>query len=78
MLEVLKKSRQYLWEFVELAFLVLLALILVYLILGPSSGYFVLSVVENVTNFANGLQASSIIAFAIILALVYLVRERMR
>ena len=78
MLEVLKKSRQYLWEFVELAFVVVLALILVYLILGKSSGHFVLSVVENVTTFANGLEVSSIIAFAIILALAYLVRDRMR
>ena len=77
MFDFLEKAKQFLWAFVELTFVVVLAIILIYLILGQSSGAFVLSVVENVTSFANGMPTPSLIGIAIILALVYLIRQRM-
>ena len=42
MLDYLQKVKQYLWAFVEIGFLTVIAVILIYLILGPeSSGVFV-------------------------------------
>ena len=78
MFNFLEKAKQFLWAFVELTFLAVLAIVLIYLILGQSSGAFVLSVVENVTNFANGMPPPSLIGIAIILALIYLIRQRMK
>ena len=77
MFDFLEKANRFLWAFVELTFLVVLAFVLIYLVLGQSSGAFVLSVVENVTNFANGMPTQSLIGIAIILAIIYLIRQRM-
>ena len=41
MLGYLQKARQYLWAFVEIGFLTILAIMLIYLILGQDSGVFV-------------------------------------
>ena len=76
MLDFLEKARRFLWLFVELMFLAVLAIVLIYLILGPSSGAFVVSVVGNVTGFAGAIPAPSFIGIALILALVYLIRRR--
>ena len=38
MMEFLEKTRRFLWLFVELGFLTVLSVILIYLILGDSSG----------------------------------------
>ena len=46
-------QRAILWEFVELGFVTILAIMLIYLILGQGSGVFVLSVADNVTKFAS-------------------------
>ena len=51
-MEILEKTRRLLWLFVELAFLTILSVILIYLILGDSSGVFVKSVTDNVMKFA--------------------------
>jgi hypothetical protein len=40
MLDYLHKAKQYLWAFVELGFLAVLSVILIYLILGANSGVF--------------------------------------
>ena len=45
-------AKQILWECVELGFVGILAIMLIYLILGQGSGVFVLSVADNVTKFA--------------------------
>ena len=77
MLPFFDKAKRILWAFVELAFVTILALLLLHLLLGKDSGGFVQSVADNVTAFANGLQTPSLIGLAIILALIYLIRQRM-
>jgi type IV secretory pathway component VirB8 len=77
MIESLEKARRYLWAFVELGFVALLAIILIYLLLGQNSGEYVVSVADNVKNFASEASAS-LIGIGIILALIYLVMQRMK
>ena len=78
MIEFLDKAKRYLWLFVELAFLSVLAIVLIHLILGPNSGVFVQSVADNVLKFANGLQPQALVGIAIVLALIVLVMQRMK
>jgi riboflavin transporter FmnP len=77
-MEHLQKAKQYLWAFVEIGFLSILAIILVYLILGPNSGVFVSTVADNVLKFANAIPAQSLVGLAIVLALTILLAGRMR
>lgn len=79
MLEYLQKTKQYLWAFVEIGFLTVLSVVLIYLILGPeSSGVFVSGVADNVIKFAAAVPAQSLVGLAIVLALVILLANRMR
>ena len=78
MMDFLEKSRRFLWLFVELGFLAVLAIILIYLLLGENSGVFVLSVAGNVTKFATEAGTPSLIGIGVILAIVYLVMQRIR
>jgi hypothetical protein len=78
MMDLIDKSRQFLWAFVELGFLSLIAIILIYLILGESSGVFVQSVADNVLKFAGGVPTPSLIGLAIVGLLVYLTARRMK
>lgn len=78
MMDLLEKTRRFLWLFVELGFLTILSLILIYLILGDSSGGFVKSVADNVMGFAGGVPTPSLIGIGVILAIVYLVMQRLR
>jgi hypothetical protein len=79
MLDHLQKTKQYLWVFVEIGFLTVVSVILVYLILGPdSSGVFVSGVADNVLKFAAGIPAQSIVGLALVLALIVLLANRMR
>ncbi len=77
-MDVLDKAKTYLWAFVEIAFAGILAIMLVFLILGQNSGVFVQSVAENVTKFANAVPTPSLIGLAVILALVYVIMQRLR
>jgi ABC-type protease/lipase transport system fused ATPase/permease subunit len=77
-MDVLDKAKTYLWAFVELAFAGILAVMLIFLILGQNSGVFVLSVADNVTKFANAVPTPSLIGLAVILALVYVIMQRLR
>jgi len=77
-MDMLEKAKRYLWAFIELAFASVLAIMLIYLILGENSGSFVQSVADNVTKFANGLPTSSLIGLALLLALIYLIMNRQR
>jgi len=74
----LEQAKRLLWMFVELGFLVVLSIMLIYLILGQDSGSFVLSVADNVMKFANGVPTPSLIGMGIILALIYLIMQRMK
>ena len=78
MLVWLEKARRFLWLFVELGFLTILSVILLYLILGEDSGVFITAVADNVMNFANQVPTPSLIGIGVILAIVYLVMQRIR
>jgi hypothetical protein len=78
MMDFLDKARRALWTFVELGFLAILSLMLIYLIMGQDSGAFVTSVADNVLSFANALPTQSLVGIAIVLALILLVVQRMR
>jgi hypothetical protein len=78
MLDYLQKAKQYLWAFVEVGFLTILSIILIYLILGPNSGVFVAGVADNVLKFSAAIPTQSLVGLAIVLALVFLVGKRMR
>jgi hypothetical protein len=78
MIDYLEMAKRFLWHFVELAFLLVIAIMLVYLILGENSGVFVTSVANNVMKFANGVPTPSLVGIALILALVYLIMQRMK
>lgn len=76
MIDYLETAKRYLWAFVELGFVALLAIILIYLLLGQGSGEYVVSVAGNVSKFASEASAS-LIGIGVILALIYLVTQRM-
>ena len=78
MMQFLEKTRRFLWLFVELGFLTILSVILIYLLLGENSGVFVTSVASNVTKFAGEVPTPSLIGMGVILAIVYLVMQRLR
>ena len=75
----MQKAKQYLWAFVEIGFLTILSVVLVYLILGPdSSGVYVSGVAGNVLKFAAAIPAQSLVGLAIVLALAVLLTNRIR
>lgn len=76
MLQYIEKAKQYLWAFVEIGFLTILSVILIYLILGDTSGVFVTAVAANVLKFAAALPTQSLVGLAIVLALVILLSNR--
>ena len=78
MLNFLENSKRYLREFVEIGFLAVLAIILVYLILGQDSGAFVSGVADNVAKFVTAVTAPAVIGIAIIAAMVYVLAPRWR
>jgi hypothetical protein len=78
MLNFLENSKRYLREFVEIGFLAVLAIILVYLILGQDSGAFVSGVADNVAKFVAAVTAPAVIGIAIIAAMVYVLAPRWR
>jgi hypothetical protein len=78
MLDYLQKAKQYLWAFVEIGFLTILAVMILYLILGANSGVFVSGVADNVIKFAAAVPTQSLVGIAIVLALIILLGNRMR
>ena len=78
MMQLLEKTRRFLWLFVELGFLTILSVILIYLMLGENSGVFVTSVAGNVTKFAGEMPTPSLIGIGVIVALIVLVMQRVR
>jgi nitrate reductase gamma subunit len=78
MMDLLDKTKRFLWAFVEIGFAGILAIMLIYLILGPNSGVFVLSVADNVMKFAAAVPTPSLIGLALILGLAYLIMNRLR
>jgi hypothetical protein len=78
MMDFLDKAKRYLWAFVEIGFVTVLAVILIHLILGPNAGVFVTSVADNVLKFANAMQPQALVGLAIVLALIYLIVQRFK
>ncbi len=78
MLGFLQIAKQYLWAFVEIGFLTVLSVILIYLIMGANSGVFVSDVADNVLKFANAIPAQSLVGLAIVLALIFLIANRFK
>ena len=78
MTEIVETTRRVLWAFVEIAFLLLLALILTYLILGANSGSYVQSVADNVMKFAGAIPTPSLIGLAVVGLLVYMIAQRVK
>lgn len=78
MIAYLDKTRGLLWLFIELLFLVVLATMLIYLMLGDASGVYVQSVAQNVIRFSNAVPTPSLIGMAIILGMIYIVMQRLR
>jgi hypothetical protein len=78
MMSFLEKAKRFLWAFVELGFLVVLAVILIYLLLGENSGEFVQSVAANVIKFTQQVAAANLIGIAVLLAIIWLAVQRAR
>lgn len=74
----IESVKRFLWNFVELAFLAVLAVILIFLLLGDNSGVYVKSVTDNVMKFAAGVPTPSLIGMAVVVAIVYIVLNRMK
>jgi hypothetical protein len=68
-------AKRVLWEFVELGFLTVLALLLIFLLLGQNAGPYVASVADNVTKFATS-ASSGLLGVVIVLVIIYLVLQR--
>ena len=75
MLKFVNAAKSALWSFVELAFLAVLALILISLLLGQAAGPYVMSVADNVGKFAST-ASSGLVGIVIVLALIYLAARR--
>lgn len=75
MWDVIATAKRVLWEFVELAFLTVLALVLIFLLLGQAAGPYVASVADNVTKFA-GNASSGLLGIVIVLAIIFLALRR--
>lgn len=78
MMRFLDQTRRWLWAFVEIAFAGVLAIVLIYLILGQNSGPFVQSVADNIVKFAAAMPTPSLVGLAIVVALIYLIAQRAR
>ena len=75
MWKLVAKWKQIIWEFVELSFLILLALILLHLLLGNAGGPYLAAVAENVTKFtANG--SGGMLGVVLILGIIYFILRR--
>ena len=78
MIVFLNTASRYLWAFVEFAFVAVLAIVLLYFILGPNAGGYVQSVIDNIMKFAGGIPTPSLIGLAIVGLLVYMVAQRIK
>jgi hypothetical protein len=75
MAKFVANAKLVLWEFVEIAFLVILALLLIFLLLGKDAGPYVASVADNVTKFATG-ASSGMLGIVLVLAIIFLAMRR--
>lgn len=60
----------------ETGFALVAFIVLIYLLLGEDSGPYVISVVANITLLINAVTAQAMVAIALVLAIVYLMRRK--
>ena len=77
MWNLVANAKRVLWEFVELAFLAVLALMLIFLLLGQNAGSYVVSVADNVSKFAASASAG-LLGIVIVLAIIYLALRKLK
>jgi len=78
MLKHVATAKRVLWDVVELGFASVLVIMLLYLLMGQSSGVFVLAVADNVTKFASAVPTPSLIGLAVVIGVIYLIMNRAR
>ena len=76
LLRTLATVKNWILQLTEAGFVLVLFIILVYILLGAASGVFVIGVVSNILLLVNALTPQALVACAIVLALVYLVRRK--
>lgn len=76
LLRTVSTVKNWILQLTEAGFVLVLFIVLVYILLGAASGPFVIGVISNVLVLVNALTPQTLIAIAIALALVYLVRRR--
>jgi len=64
------------WFVVELALLLVILCVLLNLILGADSGSFIAAVAANTTNFLQRIPSGTLLGIVLVVALVWLVRQR--
>jgi hypothetical protein len=72
---IVAKTKRVLWEFVEIAFLAVLSLMLISLLLGSDAGSYVTSVAENVSAFTSK-GSSGLLGIVIVLGILYFALRR--
>ncbi len=77
MLKFVATAKVFLWEFVELAFLAVLSLVLLSILLGKNAGGYVELVADNASKFAAS-ASSGLLGIVLILAIIYLAMRRMK
>lgn len=75
MAKFVANAKRVLWEFVEMAFLTILALLLIFLLLGKDAGPYVASVADNVTKFTTG-ASSGMLGIVLVLGIIFLALRR--
>ncbi len=76
LMRYLSTVKSWIAQITEAGFALVLLMILVYILLGAGSGPYVIGVVSNVLMLVNALTPQVLIAVAIVVALIYLVRRK--
>ena len=76
LMRAVSKVKDWIFQLTEAGFVLVLFIILVYILLGASSGAFVIGVVSNILVLVNAATPQVLIAVAIVLTLIYLVRRK--
>ncbi|MGZ5896126.1 MAG: hypothetical protein ACXWJ6_07730 [Xanthobacteraceae bacterium] len=78
MIAFVDQIRRYLWAFVEFAFVAVLAIVLLYFIMGGNAGSYIQSVIDTIMKFAGSVPTPSLIGLAVIGLIVYMAAQRFR
>ncbi len=74
----LDQARRYLWIVVEIAFLIVLASVLLHLVLGQYSGGFVKGVYDNLVALGRDVPAATLLGVGALMLLVWYIQQRAR